>query len=298
MKHSLSARDAFLALLVVAIWGSNFTVARVVMETFPPLFMACLRFALVFFPLGFFLGWPRPASWRNVALYGVAIGVGQFGLIFIAMDGWISPGLASLVVQMQAFFTIGLSLWRGGERLRAYQLVAFAIALAGMAVIMAHNEKGATALGVLMCLGAALCWAIGNQASKEAGPAHPIAYVVWASLFATPALLLLSIALEGWPAIVRGLSHAGWGTWAIMLWQSLANTVFGFGCWAWLLSRYPAATVSPMSLLVPLFGFAASALWLGEPIQSWKIAATLLVLAGLAVNLFWGRLKTPVSSSP
>jgi O-acetylserine/cysteine efflux transporter len=296
MKHSLSLRDAFLALLVVAIWGSNFTVARVVMQTLPPLFMACLRFALVFFPLGFFLGWPRPASWRNVALYGLAIGVGQFGLIFIAMDGWISPGLASLVVQMQVFFTIGLSLWRSGEKVRPHQLVAFAIALAGMAVIMAHNEKGATALGVLMCLGAALCWAIGNQASKEAGRINALSYVVWSSLFAAPPLLALSLIKEGWPAIAHGLAHAGPWVWVGMLWQSFGNSLFGFGCWAWLLSRYPAATVSPMSLLVPLFGFAASALWLGEPIQSWKIAATLLVLSGLAVNLFWRRPKAVIAS--
>jgi O-acetylserine/cysteine efflux transporter len=298
VKQALSARHAFLALLVVAIWGSNFTVAKVVMETFPPLFMACLRFLLVFFPLAFVLGWPRPASWRNVALYGLAVGVGQFGLIFIAMDGWISPGLASLVIQMQVFFTIGLSLWRSGESVRAHQVAAFAIALAGMAVIMAHNEKGATAIGVLMCLGAALFWAVGNQASKEAGRINALSYVAWSSLFAAPPLLALSLEMEGWPAIARGLSHAGAWVWLAMLWQSFGNTLFGFGCWAWLLSRYPAATVAPMSLLVPLFGFATSALWLGEPIQTWKIAATLLVLSGLAVNLFWARLKPPVRSSP
>ena len=297
MKPQLSLRDGLLALAVVFVWGTNFVVIRLGLDVLPPLFFATLRFVFVLLPACFFL--PRPkASWANLTFYGLAIGLGQFGLLFIAMNGRISPGLASLVVQMQVFFTIGLSLWRGGEKVRPHQLAAFAIALAGMAVIMAHNDKGATVAGVLMCLAAALCWAIGNQASKEAGRINALSYVIWSSLFAAPPLLLLSLAKEGWPAIAHGLSQAGPWTWVAMGWQSFGNSLFGFGCWAWLLSRYPAATVSPMSLLVPLFGFAASALWLGEPIQPWKIAATVLVLTGLAINLFWGRIKTPVSSSP
>src|SRR5665811_1551579 len=67
------------------------------------------RFVMVLLPMVFVL--PRPAvSWRNLASYGLLIGVGQFGLLFIAMNGHIAPGLASLVIQIQVFFTIGLSM--------------------------------------------------------------------------------------------------------------------------------------------------------------------------------------------
>ena len=86
-------------------------------------------------------------------------------------------------------------------------------------------------------------------------------------------------------------------TWAVVLWQSVGNTMFGYGVWAWLLARYPAATVAPLSLLVPVFGFAASALILGEPLQGWKIGAGLLVMAGLAVNLFWGKTRSRARSA-
>jgi O-acetylserine/cysteine efflux transporter len=224
----------------------------------------------------------------------LAIGLGQFGLLFIAMDGMISPGLASLVIQMQAFFTIALSMIRSHERLKPYQLMAFALALVGIGVIMAHNGqsangKGATIAGLALTLGAAASWALANQASKEAGKVNALAYVVWASMFSLPPLYLLSLWREGWPAIAAGVSHAGWGTWAVILYQSAGNTMFGYGVWAWLHARYPAATVAPLSLLVPVVGFAASALILGEPLQAWKIGAGLLVLAGLAVNLLWGR---------
>jgi O-acetylserine/cysteine efflux transporter len=299
VQSQLSFRDLILALLVILVWGVNFAVIRIGLNSLPPLLFASLRFTLVLLPMVFFL--PRPRSvrasgsdpeyvpWSNLAFYGLAIGLGQFGLLFIAMDGMISPGLASLVIQMQAFFTIALSMICSHERLRPYQLMAFALALAGMGVIMAHNGKGATILGLVLTLGAAASWALANQASKEAGKVNALAYVVWASMFSLPPLYLLSLWREGWPAIAAGVSHAGWGTWAVILYQSAGNTMFGYGVWAWLHARYPAATVAPLSLLVPVVGFAASALILGEPLQAWKIGAGVLVLAGLAVNLFWGR---------
>jgi O-acetylserine/cysteine efflux transporter len=233
-------------------------------------------------------------AWSNLALYGVCIGLIQFGLLFIAMNGHISPGLASLVVQMQVFFTIALAMWRTGERIRPHQAAAFALALAGMAVIAAHNGQGTTILGVALVLMAAMGWALGNQASREAGPVNILAYVVWAALFAVPPLLILSLMLEGPTAIANGVRHAGPTTWAAVVWQSVGNTMFGYGCWAWLLSRYPAATVAPMSLLVPVIGFAASATLLGEPLPLWKIGATLLIMAGLAVNLLWRPRKNMI----
>jgi len=289
MKPQLSLRDGLLALAVVFVWGTNFVVIRLGLDVLPPLFFATLRFVFVLLPACLFL--PRPkVTWANLAFYGLAIGVGQFGLLFIAMNGQIPPGLASLVVQMQVFFTIGLAMWRTGERLKPHQLAAFALALAGMGVIAAHNGQGTTILGLVLVLLAALSWALGNQAGREAsasGSVNMLTYVVWAALFAVPPLLALSLLLEGPAAIAAGLARATPLTWAAVLWQSVGNTMFGYACWAWLLSRYPAATVAPVSLLVPVFGFGASALLLHEPLPPWKIGATLLIMAGLAVNLLW-----------
>jgi O-acetylserine/cysteine efflux transporter len=276
------------------VWGTNFTLMRIGLDTIPPLFFATLRFTFVLFPAVFFLPHPK-ASWKNLALYGFAVGLGQFGLLFLALDGMISPGLASLVIQMQVFFTIAIAMLRTGERLGSHQILAFILALAGMGLIALHNGSanghGTTAAGLALVLAAAAGWAISNEAAREAGHANPklnmLAYVVWSSLFAVPPLLLLSLLHEGWPLMMRSLGRATPLTWAVVLWQSVGNTMFGYGVWGWLLSRYPAATIAPISLLVPVFGFGASALWLGEPLQGWKIAATLLVMAGLAVNLLW-----------
>jgi O-acetylserine/cysteine efflux transporter len=294
MPSHLSLRDALLALAIVFVWGTNFVVIRLGLNALPPLFFATLRFIFVFAPAAFFLRRPNVA-WSNLAIYGVCIGLLQFGFLFIAMKGHISPGLASLVVQMQVFFTIGLAMWRKGEKLKPHQLGAFALAIAGMAVIAAHNGQGTTVLGLSLVLIAAMGWALGNQTSREAGQVNMLAYVVWAALFSIPPLLILSLLLEGPAAIAAGVAQAGPITWAAVLWQSVGNTMFGYACWAWLLSRYPAATVAPMSLLVPVFGFAASALILGEPMPLWKIGATLLIMAGLAVNLLWRPRKAVIS---
>ncbi len=296
-KSHLTVRDALLALAIVFVWGTNFVVIRLGLDVLPPLFFATLRFCFVFVPAAFFLKRPN-VPWANLVIYGVAIGLFQFGMLFIAMKGHISPGLASLVVQMQVFFTIGLAMLRTGEKLAAHRLIAFALALAGMGVIAAHNGQGATLGGVALVLVAALGWAFGNQASREAGKVNMLAYVVWAAMFSIPPLAILSLALEGPAAIATGLAHATALTWTAVLWQSVGNTMFGYACWGWLLSRYPAATVAPMSLLVPIFGFGASALLLGEPLPLWKIGATLLIMAGLAVNLLWRPKQRVVEGEP
>jgi O-acetylserine/cysteine efflux transporter len=290
MQHSnLSLRHGLLALAVMAVWGSNFVVIRLGLDQFPPFLFAGLRFTLAALPGVFLL--PRPnVRWRNLAAYGLLIGAGQFGLLFLAMDGHISPGLASLVIQVQVFFTIFLSMARSGERLRLYQIAACLLAVAGIVLIAAHVNGRTTPLGLGLVVAAAACWASGNIVAREGRPSNFLAYVVWGSLFSAPPLLLMSLLTEGPGAIGRALGHAtAWG-WVAVVWQSLGNSWFGYASWGFLLSRYPSATVSPLALLVPVFGMGSAVLWLGEPMPGWKLEAAALVLLGLAVSVFYPRL--------
>lgn len=285
----LPLSHAFLALAVVAVWGTNFVVIRVALEELPPLTFATLRYVLALVPAAFFVRRPQIA-WRYLVAYGAAIGFGQFGLLFIAMDGLISPGLASLVVQSQIFFTIGLAVWLAGERVRHFQFGALLLATAGIAVILAHTDANTTPLGLALVLGAAVGWAIGNHVAKASGVRDMLPFVVWASLFAIPPLLIGALIADGPARMAESLAGASLVTWAAVLWQSVGNTLFGYSAWGWLLARHPASLVAPTAMLVPVFGMSASALLLGEPLQDWKLIAAALVLAGLAVNLLWPRL--------
>jgi O-acetylserine/cysteine efflux transporter len=289
-RTTLTVPHTLLALAVMIVWGTNFVVIRAGLQHLPPLLFATLRFTLVTFPAIFFL--KRPAvPWRLLAAYGLFIGAGQFGLLFIAMKSSITPGLASLVVQSQVFFTIGLAMAFDRERVRLYQVAALILAFAGVGVILAHAGAGAaTPLGLILTLGAGAGWAAGNTIGRSIGKVDMLAFVVWSALFAFPPLLVLSLIFDGWPAIRDGVAHATLGTWAAVVWQSVGNSMFGYAAWGWLLARYPAATVSPMSLLTPVFGMAASAWLLAEPLPAWKLAAAALIMAGLVLNMIWPRL--------
>jgi O-acetylserine/cysteine efflux transporter len=289
-RSALPWPHLLLALAVVAVWGTNFVVIRIGLDHLPPLTFATLRFSFVVLPAVFFLKRPD-VPWRNLATYGVLIGAGQFGLLYIAINGYISPGLASLVVQTQVFFTIGLSMWLAREKIRTFQLVALGLAAIGLVVIVAHTDASVTPLGLALVLLAALSWAGGNMASKAAGSVNMLAYVVWGSVFSIPPLLLLSLVFEGPAAIVEGIGAADAATWAAVLWQSVGNSLFGYAAWGWLLSRYPAATITPMAMLVPVFGMGASAVFLAESLPPWKLLAAALVMSGLALNIFWPRLE-------
>ncbi|MBU6252468.1 MAG: EamA family transporter [Alphaproteobacteria bacterium] len=276
------------AVLVMAVWGSNFVIIRIALDSFPPLLLAALRYTFAFFPAALFL--PRPkVAWRNLATYGVLIGGGQFGLLFIAMKGHITPGLASLVVQTQVIFTILFSLILHKERVRLFQIVALALALAGLSVILTHTDGHTSPLGIALVIGAAISWSSGNMVSRAAGQINMLSYVVWASLFAIPPLFALAFATEGADAIVSSLAHAPLSAWAAVGWQSVGNTMFGYAMWGWLLSRHPSAQVAPLALLVPVFGMLSSTLILAEPMQVWKIMAAALVMGGLILSILWPR---------
>ena len=286
-----------LALAVVFVWGTNFVVIRWGLNGgMPPFLFATLRFALSALPWLLFM--PRPAvAWSRLAGFGVLLGVGQFGLLYLAIQGHISPGLASLVIQLQVFFTIGLSLLLLKERVRGFQVVGLLMALGGLLLIALNLGSQVTWLGLGLVLAAAFFWACANLVAKSAGRVNMLHFVVWSSVFAVPPLLALSLVFEGPTAIGHALQAASAATWATVLWQALGNSLFGYGAWNWLLSRHPAATVTPMALLVPLFGMGASALLLGEAMPSWKLWACALVLGGLAVIIFWPRFQAQLAKT-
>ena len=290
-SYSLPASHLLLALAIVAVWGTNFVVIKLSLAAFPPFLFAALRYTFAFLPLVFFV--PRPkTSWVNLCIYGLAVGVGQFGVLYFAIDGRISPGLASLVIQTQVFFTIGFAMFFVKERLRTYQMLAVLVAMAGLGIIALHTDATTTFLGLALVVFTGFSWGVANTVSRRAGSINMLAYVVWASAFAIPPLFAISFLFEGgWEHMNASLTLAPVGAWAGVLWQSWGNTIFGYSAWAWLLSKHPAAVVAPAPLLVPIFGMGAAAYFLGEPLPLWKILAAGLVIVGLIINLFWPNIE-------
>lgn len=284
----MSPRHLALALILVTVWGVNFVAIRWAVDEVPPLLLTALRYLLAALPAVLLVRRPQVGLGILVA-YGVSIGVLQFGLLFAAIKLGMPAGLSSLVMQLQAFFTIGLAVAFLGERPGAAQLIGAVVAFAGIGIIGIERLEGAALLPLLMTIAAAFFWGVGNIVTKKAGRIDMLAFVVWSSLVPPVPLFVASLLFEGPGAVGTALENVTWLGGGSLLFIVYASTLFGYGVWSVLLSRYPANLVAPFTLLVPIAGIASAALLLGEEISAIEIAGSILVFAGLAVNVFGPR---------
>ena len=275
------------ALLMVTIWGFNFVVIRWGLDSVPPLTLTALRFSLAAFP-ALLLVRPPKAPWRLVAAYGLFAFALQFALLFGGMAAGMPTGLASLVIQVQAFFTIALVMLTTHERARPPQLLGAAVAGAGLLLVALHLPAS-TLLGFGLTIAAALSWATANTIVKRIGGERPLAVVVWASAAAALVMLPAALIVDGGETFVTSVQSMDAAAWLGVAFQAWPTTLLAFGIWAWLLRRHPATLVAPFTLLVPIVGMTCAVLLLGEPVTWWKLAGAALVLGGLALNVLASR---------
>ena len=287
-SSGLPPRDIALAVLIAAIWGFSFIAIKSGVAQAPPLFLTALRFSLAAFPAVLFIPRPR-VRFGDLAGYGLSIGVGQFGLLFVALHLGMPAGLASLVIQTQAFFTMALAHFLLGQKASPPQVLGALVAAGGIVLIGSGLGASAPLLPFLALIGAAMFWSAGNLFSIRAGRAHMLGFIVWSSLFAPIPLLVLSLLLEDHAAIAAAILHPAWAVWGGAAFLAYGATIVGFGLWSLLLSRHPAAQVAPFSLLVPVFGMSAAAFVYHEQLSSRAMLGSLIVLAGLAISVFTRR---------
>lgn len=277
-----------LAILVSAVYGTAFVAIKLSVTELPPLLVTGYRYLLAAIPLVFFVPVPKVPV-RLLIAYGLTQGVVMFGLIFSAIRFGMPPGLASLVVQMQVFFTIFFSAAQFGERPRNREILGAVIAIAGICLIGFANAEVTPLVPFLMVIGSGAAWGLANVIAKAAKPQAMLSFVGWSSLAAPLPLFLLSMLFEGtafaMPDHVPSLT-------AMLAIGFLAypTTVFAFAAWVFLLRSHPAATVTPFALLIPVFGMVSTALVFGERLTPTAAAGSALVFFGLAVNMFGWRL--------
>lgn len=283
----MTTRDRLLACFVAALWGANFLAIHVGLEHFPPLFMAALRFAVIAVPTVLLV--PRPqVRLRWLLGFGIGFGTVQFVFLFIAMDIGMPTGLASLVLQASAPFTVLLGALLLRERLSLRQGIGIAIAVVGLAVIAVSRAQVAAVLPVLLTLVGALGWAFGNLASRLAAAPNPLHLTLWMSVVPPVPLLLMSWVWEGpaagWDALRAAFTPAGLPGVAAIGYTSVLATVVASGIWVWLMRRYPAGVVAPYSLLVPVVGIALAAGVLGERPSAVELVAAAVIVGGVLLG--------------
>ena len=282
-------RHVLLALLVVLVWGLNFVVIHVGLDSFPPLLFAALRFA-VMAPIGLLILRRGPGvPWRWVIAIGLFLSAGQFGLLFVSMDRGLPAGLASLVLQVQVLFTLAIAIAVLGERPTRRQFAGAAVAITGLVIIAGGRAEGVPLDALLLCVAAGASWGIGNICTRVARPPDPIALVMWSALVPPVPLAALALVVDGPGAVGDALAGARAGGVLALAYVIVASTVFGYGAWTWLLARHPASSVAPFTLLVPVVGIVAAWIALGERPGTAELAGAVVVLAGLALTTWSPR---------
>lgn len=287
----MTSRDTLSAIVSALFFGLAFIAIKIGLRETTPLLLTALRFVFAALPAVFFIKPPK-ASFGLTTLYGLSIGVGQFGVLFVAIGLGMPVGLASLVIQLQVFITIFLAWAALGEKPRPAQLTGAAIALLGIAVIGSERLHGASLGPFLLVILAALFWGIGNLIGKIAGKIDMLAFVVWAALAVPPPLIILSLILEG-PGPLAALAHPSLTLALCVALLAYGATVISYGLWARLLAHYSAAQAAPFALLIPIVGMISGAIVFGEPLSPIELIGAALVMAGLTINVFgdrlWGR---------
>ncbi|WP_446682055.1 EamA family transporter [Comamonas terrigena] len=295
----MSRADWLSALIVIVVWGLNFVVMKWGLATLSPLMLCALRFVAASLPFLLFVRPPRNLSWGLLAAYGLVQGVGQFGLLFTGMKLGMPAGMASVVLQTQAFITMLMAAALLGEKPQRWQWIGLTVAIAGLVLIGAAHGDGAsqmTLLGFLFTVGAAAMWASSNLLTRMAakqGPYEPVSFIVWTSLFPIVPLLLLSLWLDGADQVAQQLQAIGVRELGVIAYLAFLSTLLGYGLWTRLLQRYAASTVAPLSLLVPVIGLLSAMLLLGEFPTALQWLGTAGVLLGMVVNQFGGKWLRP-----
>lgn len=296
----MPVRHRLLAIAVAAIWGLNFLAIHASLGQFPPFFLVALRFALIAVPTILFVPRPR-VRLRWLVGYGLGFGVAQFTFLYWGMAAGMPTGLASLVLQASAPFTLALGAVLLKERVGPLQWIGIATAVAGMAVVGVSRAQSATLVPFLLVLAGGLGWAFGNLASRQARPENPLHLTLWMSVIVPVPMLVLSLVFEGpsriGDALASSLQPAALPAWLGLAYTCLIGTAVGSGIWTWLMARHPAGVVAPFSLLVPVAGMLTAGVVLGERPTWLELLGGAIVVAGVLIGARAPR-PTPPSVDP
>lgn len=276
-------RHVLAALSVALVWGLNFVVIKIGLKDFPPFLFSALRFLLAAFPAIFFVG-RCGVPIRTLLFIGGVLGVVKFSLLFLGIAAGLGAGLASLILQSQVFFSVILAARLYRESITRLDLYGLLLGSAGLLLIGSQSGSPSLPLtGLVLVIAAALAWAVANMAMRRLSGVAPFRFMVWMSLVPIVPMLALSALFEG-PRALYALSHLSLSGVAALAYVALLATLFGYAVWGKLLSLYPAATVTPFALLVPVFGLLGGWLFLGEHLSPPIIAGLAFILTALSLR--------------
>lgn len=286
----MTLRDIGIAGLIMLLWGVNFGFAKIGLAEFPPILLMALRFGLVALILVPFIRRPG-VSWAQVIGLSCTLGALHFALFFSGLNG-LDASAAAIVVQLQVPISVLLSVVLLGERPGWRSVVGIVLAFARVWIIFAGKPMSGHLLPLILMISAACVWSGANFQLKAMGNVDGMALNGWMALFATPQLLIASLAIEH--GQISAILNADWWGVVSIVFMSVFSTIIAYGLWYRLVHKYPMSLVMPFTLLGPVFGVASGVVWLGEKLTIQLIVGSLMTMAGVATIV----LRPPRAAEP
>ena len=291
----MKRRDLILALLVVIVWGTNFTVIKLGLSEVSPMLLAALRYTFTAIPAIAFVKRPS-VEWKYIAAYGMTVGVGQFSCLFYAIDIGMPAGVSSVILQAQAFFTLIFAAMLLKEFLKKSQVVGLLVAGVGLYLIsgnfMSSNLPSIPIEAFLLTLLAAAFWGISNiivryaskQAAYQGKTLDMFSMVVWSSLVPPLPLLAIALLLDTPGTLLHEISNLNIVSMFSVAYIAICATLFGYGIWSTLLTKYRTSKIAPLSLLVPVTGLITSQIVLNEHLSIVQWLGCIVIILGLVIS--------------
>jgi O-acetylserine/cysteine efflux transporter len=278
----MNIKSVVVLFLVMIVWGVNFSVIKIGLGSISPWLLSASRFLFVVFPAILFV--PKPqCHWKWVVLFGLFSGVLQFSLLAFGIEEGMSPGLASVVLQVHVFFTIIVGIIFLKEKINMIDVLGLIVGFSGLFLLGSSKDTNTTLLAVALVVLSALSWAFANVVTKKAGSINMLSFIVWSSLIPVVPLLAVSLYFDGWDEIVRSVESIDLIGSASLFYISYITTIFGFGCWSIMIKLYGSASVAPFTLMVPVFGILSDYLIFGSQLTSIEIFSAVCIFVALVI---------------
>lgn len=279
----MTRQDSLLLVLLMALWGFNFSVIKLGVNNIDPFLLTALRFSLAVLPLIFFVRRPN-VPWRYLMTYGLTFGVGVWGLTTLSVGVGLSGGLASLLLDMSVISSLLVGRYLLKEHVTVSKVLGSLLALLGLGLIIWHQDGTVTPLGLALVLSASVFWSINGLIVKRSGTREVFAFNIWGMAFAPIPLFILALCVSGPSSVMQSIADINGSVLFSAAFQAYPTTLLGYWFWNKMIVKYSVSSVAPMTLLVPVFALIGGYIFFGESLDAVQAIAAVVILLGVAVS--------------
>jgi drug/metabolite transporter (DMT)-like permease len=304
---SAHARQAlWAALLLIVVWGANFSVQKAVFNVLSPGGFLFVRYLVMPLAAALLLcsrhglSWPKVsrADARSLLKLGLAGHLVHVGLVTYGIH-WSTAFSSSLILACGPVFTLLILRWYGLERLTPGQVAGVGVACVGVLVFLSDKLLGGhwqASGGDLVLLFAASFFSYYTVAAKPLiERLGGVTVMTYATLMGSAPVVLLSLP-AGLSVDWRAVSPA---IWAGMLYAVLISAFAGWLVWGWVNAVRGVARTAPLMYLMPPVAGLVAWLLTGERYTAVKLGGAALTLAGVALAQFASASpRDPVREAP